>query len=121
MTGIMFPPTPPPTPPGTAAAAVANRAGTIAVRTTEQGLPLHLRIDKNELRFGGQPLADEILKLCQRSAREAGARRREELAQGGMPEHILNGLGLPTRAEVADAEFADDEEEAGPQSWLRPV
>ncbi|QNG21416.1 hypothetical protein G4H71_17475 [Rhodococcus triatomae] len=116
----MFPPTPPPTAAG-AAAAVSNRSGTITVRTTEQGLPLDLRIDQSELRYGGQRLADEILKLCRRSAMEAGARRRDQLARDGMPADVLDKLGLPTRAQVADAQYAEDEEEAGPSSWMRPV
>ncbi|NLG56464.1 MAG: hypothetical protein GX542_12600 [Rhodococcus sp.] len=117
----MFPASPPPQPDGTAAAATANRSGTITVRTTEYGLPIGLLIEQRELRYGGQRLADEILKLCQRSAMEAGARRREQLAESGVPKAVLDGLGLPTRAEVADAQYAWDEEEAGPTSWMRPV
>ncbi|ANS27248.1 hypothetical protein Rwratislav_37857 [Rhodococcus wratislaviensis IFP 2016] len=118
MTGIMFPPTPPPA--GTTAA-VSNRSGTVSVRTTEQGLPLELRIDPRELRYGGQRLADEILTLCRRSAMEAGARRRDELARDGMPAEILDKLGLPTRADVATAQAIEDEEEPTPTTWMRPL
>ncbi|MFD4366247.1 hypothetical protein [Rhodococcus sp. NPDC058521] len=114
----MFPPTPPP---AGATAAVSNRSGTVSVRTTEQGLPLEVRIDPRELRYDAQRLADEILELCQRSAMEAGARRRTELERDGMPKDVLDRLGLPTRAEVADAQLRQDEEEHGPTSWMRPV
>ncbi|MEV0945960.1 hypothetical protein [Rhodococcus sp. NPDC049939] len=112
----------PPTPPSAGAtAAVSNRSGTISVRTTENGLPLELRIDPRELRYGGQRLADEVLKLCRRSAAEAGARRRDELAEGGMPAHVLDELGLPTRADVAAAQAIDDQEEPTPTSWMRQL
>ncbi|MFZ2172426.1 MAG: hypothetical protein WAW17_00030 [Rhodococcus sp. (in: high G+C Gram-positive bacteria)] len=114
----MLPTTPPP---AGATAAVSNRSGTISVRTTEQGLPLELRIDQREVRYGGQRLADEILKLCTRSAMEAGARRRDELARDGMPADVLDRLGLPTRADVAAAQLADDEQEPAPTSWMRPL
>lgn len=118
MTGNMFPPNPAPV---GATATLSNRSGTISVRTTEQGLPLAIRIDQRELRYGGQRLADEILQLCQRSAMEAGARRREELERDGMPADVLNRLGLPTRSQVADAQLIEDEEEPAPTSWMRPV
>ncbi len=118
MTGFMFPPTPSP---AGVTAAVSNRSGTVSVRTTEHGLPLELRIDPRELRYGGQRLADEILTLCRRSAMEAGARRRDELARDGMPADVLHKLGLPTRADVAAAQAAEDEEEPAPTSWMRPL
>lgn len=114
----MFPPTPPP---AGAAAAATNRAGTVTVHTTEQGLPTDVRIDPRELRYGGQRLADEILELCKRSAMEAGARRRAELEDDGMATNVLDQLGLPTRAQVADAQLQQDEEEHAPTSWMRPV
>ncbi|MCQ4120306.1 hypothetical protein [Rhodococcus tibetensis] len=114
----MFPPTPPP---AGVTAALSNRSGTVSVRTTEQGLPLELRIDRRELRYGGQRLADEILTLCRRSAMEAGARRRDELARDGMPADVLDKLGLPTRADVAAMQAAEDEEEPAPTSWMRPL
>ncbi|NLU81839.1 hypothetical protein [Rhodococcus sp. HNM0569] len=112
----------PPPPPGPAATtAISNRSGTVAVRTTEQGLPVELRLDPRELRYGGRRLADEILELCKRSAMEAGARRREALERDGMRTDILDQMGLPTRAQVAEAQRAQDEEEPEPTSWMRPV
>lgn len=115
---VMFPAAPPSI---GATAVTSNRSGTITVRTTEQGLPLELRIDERELRYGGRRLAEEILRLCSRSAREAGVRRREELARDGVPEALLDRLGLPTRAQVAAAQLAEDEEEPVPRSWMRPI
>ncbi len=97
---------------------MSNRSGTISVKTTEHGLPLELRIDPRELRYGGRRLADEILTLCRRSAAEAGARRRDELAGDGMPARVLDGLGLPTRADIAAAQVIEDEEEPTPTSWM---
>ncbi|KAA0022797.1 hypothetical protein [Antrihabitans cavernicola] len=98
-----------------------NRAGTISVRATDQGLPVDVRIDKRELRFGAQALADEVLRLCQRAAVEARARRRDELAAAGVPPDVLDRLGLPTR-DVADARYdADEEQDTAPTSWMRPI
>ncbi|MCL2534347.1 MAG: hypothetical protein FWE39_09285 [Nocardiaceae bacterium] len=107
--------------PPTATAAAFNRARTIAVRATETGLPIDIRIDRSELRYGGERLAQEILRLCRDAGREAGARRREELASEGMPAHVLDRLGLPTRDDVAAAERADAEDVDAPTSWMRLV
>lgn len=108
---------------GTTTATAGNIAGTVSVRTTEQGLPVEIRIDRRELRYGAQRLADEILELCRRSTLAAGARRREELAASGMPTAVLDRLGLPTHADLARARYDRDAEDpdATPASWLRPA
>lgn len=98
-----------------------NRSGTIAVRATDQGLPVDIQIERRELRFGAQSLADEILRLTKQAALEAGARRREELAQSGIPNDVLDRLGLPTRDQVVAREDEFEEQETGSTSWLRPV
>lgn len=100
---------------GTCTAMASNGAGTVSVRTTEQGLPVDIRIEQRELRFGARRLADEILQLCRRSTMAAGARRRAELAASGMPTAVLDRLGLPTHADLARARDADE----APASWLR--
>ncbi|MFM1724887.1 hypothetical protein ABEU20_003482 [Rhodococcus sp. PAM 2766] len=110
-----FPPPPP------CSASVANRARTVAVRATETGLPLDIRIDRNELRYGGERLAAEILRLCREAGREAGARRREQLSRDGVPGDVLDRLGLPTREQVAAGQRVDDENRAAPASWMRPA
>ncbi|MDH6279316.1 hypothetical protein [Prescottella agglutinans] len=107
-------------PPATVASAI-NRARTVAVRTTETGLPVDIRIDRSELRYGGDHLAQEILRLCREACREAGARRRDELAREGVPRDVLDRLGLPTRDDVATAEQAADENLEAPTSWMRVV
>ena len=112
--------TEPPPPPVTVASAV-NRARTVAVRATETGLPVDIRIDRRELRYGGEHLAQQILGLCREAGREAGARRRDELARDGVPRDILDRLGLPTRADVATAEQTAAEDVDAPASWMRPV
>lgn len=105
-------------PPITTAAAV-NRAGTIAVRATEHAVPMDLRISQDELRYGGQRLAQQILTLCSKAAIEAGARHRVELEETGVPAAILDRLGLPTRDELADVDAAEDQ--SLPSSWMRSL
>ena len=105
-------------PPITTAAAV-NRAGTIAVRATEHAVPMDLRISQDELRYGGQRLAQQILTLCSKAAIEAGARHRLELEETGVPAAILDRLGLPTRDELADVDAAEGQNL--PSSWMRSI
>ena len=63
--------------------------------------------------FVGAMVAKEFERnereFAERSAMEAGARRRDELARDGMPADVLDKLGLPTRADVAAAQAAADE------------
>ncbi|MFC9514158.1 hypothetical protein ACFTSD_00335 [Nocardiaceae bacterium NPDC056970] len=114
----MTEPFPPPAP---CSATAVNRARTVAVRATETGLPLDIRIDRGELRYGGERLATEILRLCREAGREAGARRREQLSRDGVPADVLDRLGLPTREQVAASQRVEDESQAGPASWMRPA
>ncbi|RRQ25418.1 hypothetical protein DK926_23320 [Rhodococcus sp. Eu-32] len=102
-------------------AVAGTRSDSVRVRATEHGRPVDIYIDPNELRFGGTELAATILQLCRRATESAKAHRRDLLADDGVPTDVLDRLGLPTRAAVADAEnrhLADDEE---PTSWLRSV
>ncbi|MFC7447629.1 hypothetical protein [Rhodococcus daqingensis] len=102
-------------------ATVGNRAGSITVRATDQGLPLEIRIDQRELRYGGTQLAAAILEVCTRSTREAQVRRRADLTEQGVPAEVLDKLGLPTRNELAAVQQAEAEEEAAPTSWMRQL
>ncbi|MBD8053393.1 hypothetical protein ICV35_06870 [Rhodococcus ruber] len=99
-------------------ATARNRAGTISVRTTEHGLPVDLHIDQSELRYGTAQLAEQIVSLCRLTTLEAAARHREELADGGMPEGLLNRLGLTTHDAVQRAR-RDDGHAAGTRAALR--
>ncbi|PTR31563.1 hypothetical protein C8K36_101595 [Rhodococcus sp. OK519] len=108
-------------PPASCSATAVNRAHTVAVSATETGLPLDIRIDRRELRYGGERLAAEILRLCGEAGREAGTRRREQLARDGVPAGVLDRLGLPTRAQVAAMEHTEDESQPAPTTWMRPA
>jgi len=110
-----------PTVPNVTVAASSNRSGTVSVRATDQGMPVGLEFERSEYRYGAQALAAEILRLTQRSTIAAKARRREVLAENGMPEHTLDQLGLPTRQEAVDELDRIDDADTGQTSWMRPV
>lgn len=100
----------------------ASLTGSLSVRTTEQGLPLGVRVDAEELRGDPQRLAEEILRLCRRSADRAALLRRNQLREAGFSADMLALTGLPTEAEVARREMVEEQEyETQPQSWLRSV
>lgn len=107
--------------PNVTVAASTNRSGTISVRATDQGMPVEIKFERSEYRYGAQTLANEILRLTQRSAIVARARRREQLAEAGMPEDVLDKLGLPTRQHAVDELDRIDDADTGPTSWMRPV
>ncbi|MET9488817.1 hypothetical protein [Nocardia sp. NPDC006630] len=104
-------------PPVTVAAS-SNRAGTLTVHATDQGIPVQIRFERGEYRYGAQALADEILRLSKRSALVARSRRRELLAATGMPAELLDRLGLPTRQAAVDELDRLDDADTGPASWL---
>lgn len=91
----------------------STRSGSVAVRATEDGLPVSMRIDPRELRFNGADLAAAIVQQTRRATEFARADRRRLLADQGVPPDVLDRLGLPNRAEEAD--------DPAPASWLRPV
>ncbi|MEV0540293.1 hypothetical protein [Nocardia salmonicida] len=96
--------------------------GSISVRTTENGLPLGLRVDADQLRRDPAALAAEVLRLCKQSANRAGLARREQLQQAGFTSEMLALTGLPTEAQVARQEILDEQDyDTEPQSWLRSV
>ncbi|MBF6087103.1 hypothetical protein IU438_17360 [Nocardia cyriacigeorgica] len=99
-----------------------SRTGAIAVRTTEQGLPVGISIERTELRGDPTALAAEVLRLCKQAASRAGLARRAQLEQAGVAEDMLALMGLPTAAEVAAQEMADEQDyDTEPRSWLRSV
>ncbi|OBJ52951.1 hypothetical protein [Mycobacterium sp. 1423905.2] len=103
---------------------VRSRTGTIAVVTTERGLPTALRIDRSELARPPQELAGEILALCQLSALRAQVAYRKSLADRGFGPSVIRELGLPTDEDLAKAErdlFGDDEDEEPPATWMRSI
>lgn len=104
-----------------ATATAHNPAGTVTVRCSDRGLPLEVRLDPRELRYGGGRLAATVLEVGRLAAAEARARRRTELADAGVPPDVLDALGLPTRAALAEAERAADADRLAATSWLRPL
>ncbi|MFE3058613.1 hypothetical protein [Nocardia sp. NPDC059239] len=100
-------------------AAATNRSGTVTVRATDQGMPVEIRFERAEYRYGAPALAAEMLRLTQRSAIVARARRREQLAEAGVPEAMLDRLGLPTRQAAVDELDRLDDTDTGQTSWLR--
>ncbi|AHH15738.1 hypothetical protein NONO_c09310 [Nocardia nova SH22a] len=99
-----------------------TRSGSIAVETTEQGLPLRISIEAAELRREPAELAAELLRLCARAADRAGLARRRQLAEAGVSSDLLALTGLPTAEQVERQALIDEQEyDTEPQSWLRSV
>ncbi|MFV8320477.1 hypothetical protein [Mycobacterium sp. 23] len=103
---------------------VRSRTGTIAVVTTERGLPTALKLDRSELARPPQELANEILALCKLSALRAQVAFRRELSGNGYTASTLREIGLPTEEDLARAEadlFGDDDDGELPATWMRSV
>lgn len=98
----------------------SSRSGAITVRTTEQGLPIGISIERSELRRDPDHLAQEILRLCKQSANRAGLERRAELVAAGVSKEVIDQFDLPKPEDVAREEDAEDYE-IEPQSWLRSI
>lgn len=113
----------PPEHPQQRAQPVRSRTGTIAVVTTERGLPTALKIDRSELARPPQELAGEILALCQLSALRSQVAYRRSLVDKGFTPSVLREIGLPTEDDLARAELElfGDEDDDNPTTWLRPV
>lgn len=99
----------------------ATRSGSVTVRATEHGLPIAIVVDERELRYGGASLASTILRHCVRATADARALRRTLLAEDGVPDEILDRLGLPTRTDVAAEANEDLARDPAPTSWLEQV
>ncbi|MFD4355399.1 hypothetical protein ACFWPK_25545 [Nocardia sp. NPDC058519] len=96
-------------------------SGNIAVRTTEQGQPVRLRVRQEELNRHPAHLAAEIVLLCRQAAARGALLRREALEAAGMSAAAIAATGLPTRDDVARAELDYDQQfGAEPQIWVRP-
>ncbi|MGW4351651.1 hypothetical protein ACWELJ_06115 [Nocardia sp. NPDC004582] len=101
---------------------VANTTGSIRVRTTNQGLPLAVKVESAELHRDPAQLAGEVLRLCQKAANRAGLALRKQLEEAGLDAAGLARAGLPTEADVARQEIVEEQDyDTEPQSWLRTV
>ncbi|WP_232017071.1 hypothetical protein [Gordonia insulae] len=98
-----------------------SRSGSLAVVTTQQGLPVSVRIDNSALAKDPAVLAGEILRLCQQSAMAAGIRLREQLIDSGVGRDVVDAMKLPRSDDLARAEQLDDHDLDAPSSWLRSV
>ncbi|MCA0158311.1 hypothetical protein LB823_19105 [Tsukamurella sp. M9C] len=90
--------------------------GGVRVRANDQGTPLHIAIERTELRREPQDLADAIVRLCREAAATAGLQRRAELERAGVGPEVLRAMRLP---EPAAAPAPDRDESVG--TWLRRV
>ncbi|WP_280408042.1 hypothetical protein, partial [Nocardia brasiliensis] len=104
--------------PNVTVAASTNRSGTISVRATDQGMPVEIKFERSEYRYGAQTLANEILRLTKRSTVAAKARRRELLAEAGMPADILDRLGQPPPQAAGGAVDRVGDPGTGAPTWL---
>ncbi|OBG78659.1 MULTISPECIES: hypothetical protein [unclassified Mycobacterium] len=101
---------------------LGSRSGGIQVRTTERGLPIALKLDKRELSKSPTQLAQEILTLCQLSAKRMQVERRRALLAAGVSPGIVRGLNLSSPEELARAEAeSSDSPDDLPDSWMRPI
>lgn len=98
-----------------AVATATSRGGTVAVTATDRGLPLDVRVDPRELRYGGGALTVAILDVCRAATASAKVVRREDLAAAGVRGDILDALGLPAPDEQAHRD------QGAPHSWMRPL
>ncbi|MEU0540335.1 hypothetical protein [Nocardia sp. NPDC005978] len=101
---------------------MSSRTGSVVVTTTEQGLPVGLEVERDQLRGDPDQLAGEILRLCAQSAARAGLERRAQLQAAGLAPEMLALSGLPTIEEVTRQEYVEEQEyDTEPDSWLRPI
>ncbi|BBX33095.1 hypothetical protein MMAG44476_07246 [Mycolicibacterium mageritense DSM 44476 = CIP 104973] len=103
---------------------VRSSGGDIQVLTTERGLPIRLKLSQRALAQAPQDLAQELLTLCQLSAKRAQVAHRRELAQRGFSSELVRNFNLATEDELAAAEAAfrgDDDEDGPPDTWMRSV
>lgn len=98
----------------------ASRTGLVSVETTELGLPTAISVHGAALRGDPHVLADEIMRLCRQAGNRARLARRNALGEAGADREVMDRLGLPTAAEVARAEEAEEQQGGyDPGSWLR--
>lgn len=98
---------------------VVSRTADISVRTTERGLPTHLKIGRSEMSRAPEHLARDILSLCQLSALRFQVARRRDLLQRGFSPSVIRGLNLATEQELAEAERAAQADDEGPpETWM---
>ncbi|MGJ0120366.1 hypothetical protein ACQ7HM_14280 [Williamsia sp. MIQD14] len=101
----------------------ATPSGSIEVRTTEQGLPTAIKIERSEMDKPADALARTILLLCQQAGKRAAAAHRRQLLADGHPLEAVSYLNLPTEREAADFDLHVDSylDDSEPDTWMRRV
>ncbi|MFD9740487.1 hypothetical protein [Umezawaea sp. NPDC059074] len=84
--------------------------GAVTVVTPPGASPTEIRIEPSALRMGPDALADEIVRVAARAARDAGARLHRSLGQVVDPG---------TAQGLAELGFQPGPDEPGPQRWSR--
>lgn len=103
-------------------AVVASPNGGVAVRTTERGLPTHLKIGAAEMSRAPEELAREILFLCRLSGMRLQVARRRALLSRGFSTEVIRGVNLATEEDLAKAEQeARGDDDEPPETVLRPT
>lgn len=98
---------------------VISRTGGIAVKTTERGLPTHLKIAASEMSRAPEDLAREILSLCQLSAKRLQVERRRDLLAHGFAPAVIRDLGLAAEEDLdAAEEMARGDTDGLPETWM---
>jgi hypothetical protein len=98
---------------------IGSRTADISVRTTERGLPTHLKIGAAEMSRAPDDLAHEILSLCRLSAMRIQVARRRDLLERGFSPTVIRGLNLATEEDLAKAEEeARGDDEGPPETWM---
>ena len=98
---------------------VVSHTRDISVRTTERGLPTHLKIGAAEMSRAPEDLAREILSLCQLSATRLQVARRRDLLERGLSPTVVRGLNLATEEDLAKAEEkVRGDDEGPPETWM---
>jgi hypothetical protein len=97
--------------------------GRIVVRTTERGLPTGLKLDARELSKSPTQLAQEVLLLCQLSARRMQVARRRDLVARGFSPSAIRSLDLSTEEALAqaEAELRGEDSDGAPDTWMTPI
>ena len=97
--------------------------GGILVRTTDRGIPVAMKLDKRELTKSPTQLAQEILLLCEVSAKRIQAAQRRDLVARGFSPAVIHGLNLSTEAELvrAEAQLRDGDPDDPPDTWMSRV
>lgn len=111
-----------PLPPGAHQGTARSPSGSIAVATTERGLPTALKIDPRELKKSPQQLANEILALCRLSAMRAQVAHRRALIDEGRSPELISDMKLASEDDLvkAEEELRGDDDQL-PSTWMRSV